>query len=114
MTWSPGMVPYGADETVYLVVDSFLVVAVYREAEIARTDLESVIADLMTGQFNAPVRVVAFNTVEHWADDVSRQIAQEIQARCDSAGEQVPEPIRDFVEEHRDETHQQLTLRFRS
>jgi hypothetical protein len=113
MTWSPGMVTYGADETVYLVVDSFLVVAVYREAEIARTDLESVIADLMTGRFNAPVRVVAFNTVEHWADDVSRQIGQEIQARCDSAGEQVPEHIRDF-EEHRDETHQQLTLGFRS
>jgi len=41
-------------------------------------------------------RVIAFNTREHWADDVSRQIAEEIQERCDIAGEPVPEHIRDF------------------
>ena len=44
------------------------------------------IADLMSGDFNEPVRVVAFNTREHWADDVSRQIADEIQKRCDLVG----------------------------
>jgi hypothetical protein len=43
----------------------------------------TVIADLMSGDFNEPVRVVAFNTRERWADDVSRQIAEEIQERCD-------------------------------
>jgi hypothetical protein len=36
--------------------------------------------------------------LEHWADDVSKGIAQEIQARCDIAGEPVPEHIRDFVD----------------
>jgi hypothetical protein len=34
--WSPGIVPYGADETVYLVVDSFASGTVYRETEIER------------------------------------------------------------------------------
>lgn len=61
MSWSPGTVPMIASG------------AVYQETEIERTDLETVISDLMTGQLNAPVRVVAFNTLEHWADDVSRQ-----------------------------------------
>jgi hypothetical protein len=31
--WTPGMVPYGADETVYLVVDSLSNGTVYRETE---------------------------------------------------------------------------------
>jgi hypothetical protein len=108
------MVPYGADETVYLVVDSFKSGAVYREAEIERTDLETVISDLMPGGFNAPVRVVAFNTLEHWADDVSRQVAEEIQTRCDIEGNDIPEHIRDFVETHRGTGARQLTMRFSS
>jgi hypothetical protein len=65
MSWTPGVVPYGADETVYLVVDSFGALgSVYRETEIERADLETVISDLMTGQFSNPVRVVAFNTLD--------------------------------------------------
>ena len=88
--WSPSTVPYGADQTVYLVIDRFKTGTVYRETEIERTDLETIINDFMTGQFNDPVRVVSFNTLEHWADDVSKDVAQEIQTRCDIAGEAVP------------------------
>jgi hypothetical protein len=74
--WSPSTVPYGADQTVYLVIDRFKNGTVYRETEIERTDLEAIINDFMTGQFNDPVRVVvAFNTLEHWAD-VSKGVAQ--------------------------------------
>jgi hypothetical protein len=58
--WTPSvvpMVPYGADQTVYLVVDSFgRLGTAYRETDIQRSDLETVIADLMSGQFNDPVR----------------------------------------------------------
>jgi len=101
MSWSPGMVPYGADQTVYLAVDSFGAAgAAYRETEVERADLETVISDLLAGQFNAPVRIVAFNTLEHWAEDVSQEVAEGIQTRCDIEGEPVPEYIRDFVEGH--------------
>jgi len=65
--WSPGTVPYGADQTVYLVVDRLSSGSVYRETEVERTDLETIIDDFLSGQFNDPVRVVAFNTLEHWA-----------------------------------------------
>jgi hypothetical protein len=111
MSWTPGVVPYGADETVYLVIDSFGALgSVYRETEIERADLEAVISDLITGQFSNPVRVVAFNTLEHWAKDVSTDIAEEIRTRCDIEGNDVPEHIRDFVETYTDRT-KQLNLR---
>ena len=96
--WSPKLVPYGADQTVYLVVDSFSASGTaYRETELERTDFETIIADFLTGQFNDPVRVIAFNTLEHWSDDVSEAIAAEIQTRCDIEGVSVPEHVSDFV-----------------
>jgi hypothetical protein len=98
---SPGIVPYGADQTVYLVVDSFgSLDTVYREAEFEIADFESLIGDLLSGRFNNPVRVIAFNTLGHWTEDVSAQVAVEIQSRCDIDGEPVPEHVRDFVNAH--------------
>jgi hypothetical protein len=109
--WTPSTVPYGADQTVYLVVDRFGGSgSVYREAEIERTDIETIIADLLSGQFNDPVRVIAFNTLEHWSDDVSDEIATEIQARCDIEGTPVPDHLIDFVSSHTGRA-QQLALR---
>jgi hypothetical protein len=96
--WTPMIVPYGADQTVCLVIDRFGGLGtVYRETEVERADLETIITDLMSGQFNDPVRVVAFNTLEHWSEDVSEYIAFEIQSRCDIDGTAVPEHIQDFI-----------------
>ena len=96
--WTPKIVPYGADETVYLVIDRFGGHGtVYRETEVERSNLETIITDLMSGQFNDPARVVAFNTLEYWSEDVSEYITFEIQTRCDIEGVDVPEHIRDFV-----------------
>jgi hypothetical protein len=108
--WTPSIVPYGADQTVYLVVDRFGGLGTaYRETDIERTDLETVITDLISGQFNDPVRVVAFNTLEHWAQDVSRDVALEIQSRCDIDGRDVPDTLRDFVDSYAG-PDRQLTL----
>ena len=98
--WSSGMVPYGADETVYLVVDSISNGTVYRETEIEKADLETIVGDLLSGQYNNPVRIVAFNTLEHWSEDVSADIAAEIRIRCDIDGTPVPEHLTDFVQNH--------------
>jgi hypothetical protein len=87
--WTPSILPNGEDQTVYLVVDRFGALW---------TDLETVITDLMSGQFNNPVRVVAFNTLEHWAQASQRNVALEIQTRCDIDGQDVPENLRDFVD----------------
>ena len=90
-------VPYGADQTLYLVIDRSGRSGGCRETEVERADLETIIADLFSGQFGDPVRVIAFNTLEHWSRDVSRDVAAEVRSRCDIEGEDVPEHIQDFV-----------------
>jgi hypothetical protein len=110
--WTPRIVPYGADQTVYLVIDCFPGLGtVYRETEIERTDLETIIADLISEQFNDPIRVVAFNALEHWSEDVTEYIAFEIETRCAIEGVAVPEHIRDFVASYTRDADRQLALR---
>ena len=91
----PQSVPYGADQTVYLVVEGPGQLGPARKTE--RADIETVIADLLSGQFNDPIEVVAFNTLEHWRDDLSKDIAREIRCRCDIEGHDVPVYLDEFV-----------------
>lgn len=97
-SWTPGTVPYGADQTAYLIVDRRGRGGNAREIEIECADLEAVMAELMSGNLDDPQRVVAFNTLEHWSEDISREVAREIQICCDMAGERTPEHISDFVQ----------------
>lgn len=109
--WTPSIVPNGQDETVYLVVDCFgKDGCVWREADVGSTDLETVIADLMSGQYSDPDRVVAFNTAECWAQDVSDDVAREIRRRADLAYEDVSSTVEDFVIRHAGR-ERQLSLR---
>jgi hypothetical protein len=79
---TPSIVPDG-DQNVYLVVDDLgRNGRVYREADLEGTDLETVILDLLSGQYKNPIRIVAFNTSEGWSQDVSSEIAQELRRRC--------------------------------
>jgi hypothetical protein len=89
---------FDANQLVYLVVDRFD--ARGSTTEVRRPDLETTISDLMEGQFNDPVRILAFNRHEDTSEDVSKQVAEEIQARCDIDAAPVPEHLRDFVENH--------------
>jgi len=51
--------------------------------DVAEADLETTITDLMSGQYSDPVRVVAYNTAEHWSEDASEDVAREIMRRLD-------------------------------
>ena len=88
-------VPYGADQTIYLVVEGSGPEGNARQTE--RTDLDTVITDLLSGQFADPIEVVAFNTLEHWSDDLSKAIATEIRCRCDIEGYDIPVYLDEFV-----------------
>jgi hypothetical protein len=41
--------------------------AVRPTTDVARTDLEAVIMDMLEAQYGSPVRVVGFNTNEGWS-----------------------------------------------
>src|SRR6185295_6605516 len=78
-SWTPSIVPAENDETVYLLADDFgRYGRAWSEADYEATDLETVIQDLLTGQYSNPIRVVAFNTAERWSEDVSEDIAGEL------------------------------------
>lgn len=67
-------------------------------------------ADLMSGQYANPVTVVAFNMAERWANDVSEDIAREIQMRTELADTDLSSNLEDFVEQHAGRQEPQLTL----
>jgi len=110
--WTPSIIPSDNDQTVYLVAEDFGKLGrAWREADYEATDLETVIEDLLSGQYNNPIRVVAFDTAERWSEDVSQDVAHELRRRCDLQLKDVPSSIQDFVERHEAHDHRQLTLR---
>lgn len=107
--WTPAVVP-GTNQTVYLVADDFGSIGrAWREADL-EADLESVIQDLMSGEYSDPIRVVAFNTAERWSEDVSEDVAREIQRRCDLQQTEVPAQLQGFIDRHIGD-RRQLSLR---
>jgi hypothetical protein len=110
-SWTPSIVPDGKDQTVYLVLNDFGELGrAYCEASEDRSDLETTISDLISGQYDNPVRVVAFNTAERWSEDVSEDIAREIMRRLGLAGDELPSSLEPFVDQHLG-PDRQLTLR---
>jgi hypothetical protein len=110
--WTPSIVPNDEDQTVYLVADDFgRPGRAWREADYEATDLETVIRDLLTGQYGNPIRVVAFNTAERWSEDVSEDVARELRRRCDLQMCELPSSLSDFVDRHDAPDRRQLTLR---
>jgi hypothetical protein len=53
--WTPSIVPNGDDQNVYLVVDDFRRSGrVYRATDVETADLETVILDLLAGEYKTP------------------------------------------------------------
>lgn len=109
---TPSIVPNDCDQTVYLVAEDFGDLGrAWREAEYGAADLETVILDLLSGQYTNPFRVVAFNTARLWSDDVSADVAAELRRRCDLQARELPPSVSRFVERHEMSRRRQLSLR---
>jgi hypothetical protein len=110
-SWTPSIVPNCHDQTFYLVINNYgQSGTAFAETDVGEADLETTINDLMSGQYGDPVRVVAFNTAEHWSEDASEDVAREILRRLDLAGHELPSSIAAFVASHLG-PDRQLTLR---
>ena len=112
--WTPSIVPRGDDQNVYIVLDDFgRNGRAYRETDPEQADLEAVITDMLEGQYQNPVRVVGFNTAEHWSD-VSADVARELRFRCALQMRDVPIILQDFVDRYEERYHDvQLPLPMR-
>jgi hypothetical protein len=72
----------------------------YREIAEEAADFDTVVDDLMIGQFNNPARVIAFNVSEGWARDVSENVSRELLNRAAKEDMPLGRASRRFVEFH--------------
>jgi hypothetical protein len=101
MRTSPSIAPHEAHEQqdIYIVLDDFgpRLGRAWRETDEAGTSRATLLRNLLDGQYENPVRIVAFNTAEGWSRDVTRDIAGELRRRSTDE-EDVPESVRVFME----------------
>ena len=101
MRQSPSIIPGSVDHDIYLVEDDFgRKGRCWPETDVEDTDLDTVIADMLDGQFKNPVRVIGFNTAEGWSRDVSEDVAHELRQRCADQGRLLPESLEQFVDRY--------------
>jgi hypothetical protein len=91
--------PPSDDElTVYQVLDDLGKLGlVWREIDKASANEQAIIDDILSGHYERPLRVVAFNTDEGWSRDVTNEIVIKL---LDSAaqGRWLTAPAWEFVE----------------
>jgi len=81
----PSLVPNEPtyDETVYLVLEDFGELGqAFNETDPHNADLETLLRDLLDGQYDKPVGIIAFNIAEGWSRDVSKDTAREVVDRA--------------------------------
>jgi hypothetical protein len=99
--WTPSIVPRGDDRDVYMVEDDLGRLGhIWPEADSETTDFETIVTDLLTGQYSHPLRVVAFNVAQGWSRDASDDVAHELRHRCDLQLRDIPFFLQDFVDRH--------------
>jgi hypothetical protein len=82
MPRSASLVPDDTNRDVYLVLDDFGSLGrAWRETDEAGSNRVWMIRNLLEGQYENPVRIVAFNTTEGWSRDVTVDIADELRRR---------------------------------
>ena len=85
------------DDTVYLVLEDFGSLGqAYRETDPSQADRQTVLSNLLSGEYRRPLRIVAFNTTEGWARDVTAEFANEALAYPDQ--DDLSAAVRAFVE----------------
>lgn len=84
---------------IYLVLEDFGARAgcSWRETDEQDTEFETIIRDLITGQYAYPVRIVAFNAVDGWSRDATSEVADELGERAAGNAEITP-ALRAFIE----------------
>jgi hypothetical protein len=99
MRQSPSIIPTDRlDRDIYLVLEDFRAGAAWRETDEGETDFLAVVENLLTSQYEQPLRVVVFNPVERWSRDASEEIAEELDRRISAQGREVSEALQEFVE----------------
>jgi len=97
MRFSPSIAPENGPD-IYIVLDDFdRLGRAWREMPEEQTERETLLRDLLSGQFSDPVRIIAFNTERQWSEDVSAEIAAELIEMSEGL---IPPHLERFIEHH--------------
>jgi hypothetical protein len=100
MRSSPSIVPADRlDRDIYLVLEDFGACAgcAWRETDEADTDLETILQNLLSGQYAYPVRIVSFNPVEGWSRDATSNVADALARRAADTDADISSALQDFI-----------------
>ena len=87
------------DVTVYLVLNDFGPLGrAYVETDEAQADEATIVENILSGQYSQPLRVVAFNTAEGWARDVTEEIARDALNKARSERRLIRRAAQEFLE----------------
>jgi hypothetical protein len=97
MTCNP-LVPEDAT-TIHVVLDDLgRHGRVYREINEAEADFETLVEDILAGQYYSPQRIVAFSPEQGWARDVTEDVAREVFTQAIDQDRPLLSYVQDFVE----------------
>ena len=100
MRSSPSIMPADClDRDIYLVLEDFGARAgcAWRETDEADTDLETILQNLLSGQYAYPVRIVGFNPGEGWSRDATSDVADALAQRATDDDVDIPSALQDFI-----------------
>ena len=87
------------DVTIYLVLNDFgRLGRAYVETDEAHADEATIVENILSGQYSQPLRVVAFNTAEGWARDVTEDIARAVLDQAESERRPIARAAQEFLE----------------
>ncbi len=100
---SPTLAP-DFQEPVHLVLCDFGGLGLAYQETGPVTSERSVVDNLLSGQYDTPVQVVAFSVSEGWARDVSEDIVHEVLERARKENVSIPKATQTFIEHVTDES----------
>ena len=93
---SPPLVPSLVDDLHFVLCDFGKNGHAFVETDPAHADRNTIICNLIAGEYERPLSVIAFNLAEGWACDVSQNVAKAIK----KADASLTAGTRAFVEAH--------------
>ncbi|WP_248889773.1 hypothetical protein [Bradyrhizobium japonicum] len=95
---SPSIIPNDRlDKDFYFVLEDYRSGAAFRETD-EGIEYSTLIDDLISGQYDQVLRVVAVNPAEGWSRDASEDIAHELERRVGGEGHEISDALKDFIE----------------
>jgi len=96
----PSLVPSLNEDVHFVLCDFGRAGIAYAETDPAEADATTVVQNLLHGQYERPLRVIALNADEGWSRDVSEPIAAKVRDVAQREGRELPTGTTAFIEDH--------------